>query len=88
MTPKTPAGHPPRSMSRWTGGLGSAAAHAGRTSRLRLLRIRPDSVLERMRGVRFDSAGVVAVCSGQRTGWAGDDRAACSRHRARPRWQQ
>lgn len=44
--------------------LGSAAAHAGRNIPTAAPEDTVDSVLERMRGVRFDSAAVVAVCSG------------------------
>jgi magnesium transporter len=44
--------------------LGSAAAHAGRNVPIAAPKETVDSVLDRMRGVRFESAGVVAVCSG------------------------
>ena len=44
--------------------LDSAAAHAGRNVPIAAPEDTVASVLERMRGVRFDSAGVVAVCSG------------------------
>ena len=44
--------------------LGSAAAHAARNVPIAAPEDTVDSVLERMRGVRFDSAGVVAVCAG------------------------
>jgi magnesium transporter len=44
--------------------LGSAAAHAGRNIPIAAPDDTVDSALERMRGARFDCAGVVAVCSG------------------------
>jgi magnesium transporter len=44
--------------------LGSAAAHASRKVPIAAPEDTVDSVLRRMRGVRFDCAGVVAVCSG------------------------
>jgi magnesium transporter len=44
--------------------LGSAAAHAGRKVPIAAPEDTVDSVLKRMRGVRFDSAAVVAVCYG------------------------
>ena len=44
--------------------LSSAAAHAGRNVPIAAPRETVNSVLDRMRGVRFDCAGVVAVCSG------------------------
>jgi magnesium transporter len=45
--------------------LGSAAAHAARNVPIAAPDETVNSVLDRMRGVRFDSAVVVAVCSGQ-----------------------
>jgi magnesium transporter len=45
--------------------LGSAAARAARNVPIAAPDETVDSVLDRMRGVRFDSAVVVAVCSGQ-----------------------
>ena len=44
--------------------LGSAATHASRKIPIAAPEDTVDSTLRRMRGVRFDSAGVVAVCSG------------------------
>ena len=44
--------------------LDSAAAHAGRNIPIAAPEDTVDSVLQRMRGVRFDCAAVVAVCSG------------------------
>ena len=44
--------------------LDSAAAHAGRNIPIAAPGDTVDSVLQRMRGVRFDCAAVVAVCSG------------------------
>jgi len=46
--------------------LGSAAAHAALNVRIASPAETANSVLRRMQGMRFDSAGVVAVCSGQR----------------------
>ena len=46
--------------------LGSAAAHAALNVPIASPEETADSVLRRMQGMRFDSAGVVAVCSGQR----------------------
>jgi magnesium transporter len=44
--------------------LGSASTHASRKIPIAAPEDTVDSMLRRMRGVRFDSAGVVAVCSG------------------------
>jgi magnesium transporter len=44
---------------------GSAAAHASKNVPIAAPNEMVDSVLDRMRGVRFDSAVVVAVCSKQ-----------------------
>lgn len=45
--------------------LGSAATHAARNIPVAAPEDTVDSVLQRMRGIRFDSAAVVAVCSGR-----------------------
>jgi hypothetical protein len=50
--------------------LGSAAAHAALNVPIASPEETADSVLGRMQGMHFDSAGVVAVCTGQRlVGW-------------------